>query len=400
MRLRRVITRAVLVGGAVVGGAGLAVGGGTLAGLGLAYWGVRRLRRYRLSGRTVVITGGSRGLGLALARAFLRKQAKVALLARDPESLERARILLRGLGQVMVRPCDVRDERQVKEALAEVRGRFGAIDVLVNNAGTLTVGPMDTMTEDEYREALDVFFWGPLHTTLAVLDEMRARQSGRIVNISSIGGKISLPHLLPYSVGKFALAGFSQGIRAELMRDKVMVTTVYPGLMRTGSPRNAEFKGKHRAEYTWFLLSDATPGLSTSADRAAGEIVRGCEYGKAELIITLPAKFAIKLHQMFPGISSLALAAFNRGLPAAPANGGEEKARGAESTTSITESWLTALDRRAARKNNQLGFPQSVRPSLNLGQISRLSPDGQMSRLDPEKDDLSDAFKPPDLEAS
>jgi short-subunit dehydrogenase len=355
MRLRRVISRAVLVAGAVVGGAGLAVGAGTVAGLGLAYWGVRRLRRYPLSGRTVVITGGSRGLGLALARAFLRKQAKVALLARDPDSLERARRQLQGSGQVLVRPCDIRDERQVKEALADVRGRWGAIDVLVNNAGTLTVGPMDTMTQEEYREALNVFFWGPLHTTLAVMAEMRARRSGRIVNISSIGGKISLPHLLPYSVGKFALAGFSEGIRAELMRDNVIVTTVYPGLMRTGSPRNAEFKGKHRAEYTWFLLSDSTPGLSTNADRAAREIVRGCEYGKAELIIGLPAKVAITLDQMSPGMSSLALALFNRGLPAA-GDRGEEKARGAESTTAVTESWLTTLDRRAAQRNNQLSF--------------------------------------------
>jgi short-subunit dehydrogenase len=288
------------------------------------------------------------------------------LLARDPDSLERARMLLEGLGHVMVRACDVRDERQVKEALADVRGRFGAIDVLVNNAGTLTVGPMGTMTEDEYREALEVFFWGPLYTTLAVLPEMRARRSGRIVNICSVGGKISLPHLLPYSVGKFALAGFSEGIRAELMLDNITVTTVYPGLMRTGSPRNAEFKGKHRAEYTWFLLSDAMPGLSTGADCAAREIVRGCEYGKSELIITLPAKFAIRLHQMFPGMSSLALAAVNRGLPA-QGDSGQEKARGAESTTPLTESWLTALDRRAAERNNQFIYPQSARPSAKLG---------------------------------
>ncbi|MBO0910947.1 MAG: SDR family NAD(P)-dependent oxidoreductase [Acidobacteria bacterium] len=365
MRLRRLISRTAIVGGAIVGGAGLAAAAGTVAGLGLAYWGVRQLRRYPLAGRTVVITGGSRGLGLALARAFLRKQAKVALLGRDPDSLERARMLVQGLGPVMVRPCDVRDERQVKEALADVRARFGAIDVLVNNAGTITVGPMETMTGEEYREALDIFFWGPLNTTLAVVREMRARRSGRIVNISSIGGKISVPHLLAYSVGKFALAGFSEGIRAELMRDNVIVTTVYPGLMRTGSPRNAEFKGKHRAEYTWFLVSDATPGLSTSADRAAREIVRGCEYGRAELIITLPAKFAVKLHQMFPGMSSLALAAFNRGLPSA-GDSGEEKARGAESATPVTESWLTALDRRAAQRYNQLAFPQSAgRPAAS-----------------------------------
>lgn len=360
-RLTRSLSRNIAIGSAVLSGAGLVAGAGTIAGLGIAYWGLRRARRFKLSGRTVVITGGSRGLGLALARGFLGREARVALLARDPEELRRAQEHLGGMGQVFVRPCDVRNEKQINEALDEVRQQLGAIDVLVNNAGTITVGPMDAMTPDEYREALDIFFWAPLYTTFAVLPEMRSRRSGRIINISSIGGKISVPHLLPYSVGKFALAGFSEGLRAELARDNVCVTTVYPGLMRTGSPRNADFKGKHRAEYTWFVLSDAAPGLSIGADRAAGKIVRACEYGTAELIISLPAKLAIKTHQMFPSISSLALAAVARALPA-PGQFAQNKAKGAESETAITESWLTALDRRAAKRNNQLPGPVAVNP--------------------------------------
>ena len=361
MTLVRSVSIKLLMGGALLAGAGLTVGAGTVAGLGLAFWGVRQFRRFHLAGRTVIITGGSRGLGLALARAFLRRGAKVALLARDAEALQRAQELLAGRGEVSVHPCDVRDQAQIQQSVNQVRNQFGAIDVLVNNAGTLTVGPMDTMTADEYRESLEVFFWGPLYATLAVLPEMRKRGSGRILNISSIGGKISVPHLLPYSVGKFALAGFSEGIRAELMRDNVYVTTVYPGLMRTGSPRNANFKGKHRAEYTWFLLSDAMPGLSISADRAARQIVRACEYGKSELIITLPARLAIKLHQLFPGISSLALAAVTSGLPT-PGELGQGRAKGWESTTSLTESWLTALDRCAAQRNNQMNRSVTVTP--------------------------------------
>jgi short-subunit dehydrogenase len=345
----------------VIGGAGLGVGAGAAAGLGLAYWAARRLRRYQLADRTIVITGGSRGLGLALARIFLRRGARVALLARDPEELRRAQEQLGGMGQVFVRACDIRDAKQVNEAVADIRQQFGSIDVLVNNAGTITVGPMDAMTADEYRESLDVFFWGPLYTTLAVLPEMRNRRSGRIVNISSIGGKISVPHLLPYSVGKFALAGFSEGIRAELARDNVYVTSVYPGLMRTGSPRNADFKGKHRAEYTWFLLSESAPGLSISADRAARQIVSACEYGKAEVAITWPAKLAIKAHQLFPGFTSAVLAAVARALPGT-GDVDHGKSKGADSATRITESWLTALDRRAARKNNQLPGPVAVNP--------------------------------------
>ncbi len=359
MTVTRSLVRNLIFGGAVVSGAGVGIGAGAVAGLGLAYWGFRQARRYRLNGRVVAITGGSRGLGLAMARAFLRRGAKVALLARDPEALERARQLLAGLGTVFVRPCDVRDEKQVKEAIRDVRHELGEIDVLVNNAGTITVGPLDTMTAEEYRESLDVFFWGPLHATLAVLPEMRKRQHGRIVNISSIGGKISVPHLLPYSVGKFALSGFSEGLRAELTRDNVYVTTVYPGLMRTGSPRNAEFKGNHRAEYTWFLLSDSAPGFSISADRAARQIVRACEYGSPQLVLGLPAKLAVKLNALFPGASSATSAIVSRALPGS-GNSGLDKAKGADSTTPLTESWLSSLDQRAAKRNNQVQNPISV----------------------------------------
>ena len=117
MTLTRSLARKLIFGGAVVSGAGVGIGAGAIAGLGLAYWGFRRTRRYRLNGRVAVITGGSRGLGLAMARAFLHRGAKVALLARDPEALERARQLLAGSGAVFVRPCDVRDEKQVKEAI-------------------------------------------------------------------------------------------------------------------------------------------------------------------------------------------------------------------------------------------------------------------------------------------
>jgi short-subunit dehydrogenase len=317
MTLTGSLTRRLIFSGAVISGAGVGIGAGAIAGLGLAYWGFRQARRYKLTGKR-------------------------------PEAL-RARQLL----------VDRNIQAQVDEAIRDVRQELGEIDVLVNNAGTITVGPMDTMTEDEYRESLDVFFWGPLHTTLAVLPEMRKRHSGRIVNISSIGGKISVPHLLPYSVGKFALAGFSEGLRAELKKDNIYVTTIYPGLMRTGSPRNADFKGKHRAEYTWFLLSDATPGISVNADRAARQIVTACEYGKTELILTVPAKIAIKAHALFPSVSSAVLSSVNRALPE-PGDLGKAKAKGAASTTRVTESWLSTLDERAAKRNNQVPNPIPV----------------------------------------
>lgn len=353
------IARRVLFGGAIVGASGVAASAALAAGAGLACLAVRRALRYKLAGRCVLITGGSRGLGLAMARQFLRRGAKVALLAREPESLNQARQLLAGDGAVFTRVCDVRDRSQLEQAIAEVEREFGAVDVLVNNAGTITVGPMDSMTEKDYEEALNVFFWAPLRAALTVLPSMRQRRGGRIINISSIGGKISVPHLLPYCVGKFALAGWSEGLRAELIKDNVYVTTVYPGLMRTGSPRNAEFKGKHRAEYTWFLLSDSIPFLSVNADRAARQIVRACESGKSELVISLPAILAVRVSALFPSMVSLAMRAAASLLPGS--NGTDTAAKkGAQSETAITQSWLTALDEHAARKNNQILDPSPV----------------------------------------
>lgn len=318
-------------------------------------WKKVRTRGYSLSGKTAVITGGSRGLGFALAREFLRRGARVALLARDGKALERARLSLLSHGRenVLAIQCDVTVQDQVNESLAVVRRNLGPIDILVNNAGVIAVGPMDSMTLDDYRDSIDLHFWAPLYATLAVLPEMKERKEGRIVNISSIGGKISVPHLLPYSAGKFALAGFSEGLRAEISKDKVYVTSVYPGLMRTGSPRNATFKGKHQAEYSWFSISGSMPGVSTSADRAARQIVNACQRGQAQLIVSLPAKIAIALHHLFPGPSAAVLSGVNRLLPGAGGIGSKGKT-GKESTSWLSPSWLTMLDELAAHKNNEV----------------------------------------------
>src|SRR5579862_6207575 len=334
------------------------LGAGVLAGMA----GIRALqdRKYKLDGKVAFITGGSRGLGLLVARELAARGCRVAICARDAEELERAAGQLRSFSpDILTIPADVTLREEAELAVAKVREPFGSIDVLVNNAGTIAVGPMEAMTIDDYRDSLNTHFWGPYFTTMAALRGMRERGHGRVVNISSIGGKISVPHLLPYSVGKFALSGFSEGIRSELTRDNVYVTTVYPGLMRTGSPRNADFKGNHRAEYTWFLLSDSAPGFSISADRAARQIVRACEYGSPQLVLGLPAKFAIKLNALFPGASSATSAVVSRVLPGAGSSG-RDKAKGADSTTPLTESWLSSLDQRAAKRNNQTRNPLPV----------------------------------------
>src|SRR5260370_40570175 len=115
---------------------------------------------------------------------------------------------------------------------------------------------------------------------------MRMCGGGRIVNISSIGGKIAVPDLEPSSASKFALTGFSDGIRAELVRDNIYVTTVAPGMMRTGSHMNARFKGRHDSEFAWFAVSAGAPLISMNAERAARKILAACRRGQPSLTLT------------------------------------------------------------------------------------------------------------------
>jgi short-subunit dehydrogenase len=182
---------------------------------------------------------------------------------------------------------------------------------------------------------------------------MQQRGSGRIVNISSIGGKISVPHLVPYSASKFALVGLSEGLRAELKKDGIFVSTICPGLMRTGSPRNADFKSQHRLEYAWFTLSDSLPFLSMDVDRAARKIVNACRYGVAEVVLSVPAKLAVKFHGLFPGLTADLLDLENRLLPR-DGGIGSGRAKGYDSESSVTLSRITALTRAAERRNNQI----------------------------------------------
>jgi NAD(P)-dependent dehydrogenase (short-subunit alcohol dehydrogenase family) len=314
---------------------------------------VRQSRRMEFDGKVVLITGGSRGLGLELAREFLKEGARVAICSRDEDELRRADEELSKHGEVLAIICDITDPDAVEQMAVGIREHFGRIDVLVNNAGIISVGPIESMTVEDFAEAMQTHFWGPLHSILAVLPEMKAQGSGRIVNISSIGGKISVPHLIPYSASKFALVGLSEGLRAELKKDGIYVTTVCPGLMRSGSPRNANFKGKHRLEYAWFAISDSLPIISMDVQRAAKKIVNACRFGVAEVVLSAPAKLAAKFHDLFPGLTADLLAYENRMLPK-DGGIGDRKAKGYESESAVTESRLTAMTRAAERRNNQI----------------------------------------------
>ncbi len=314
---------------------------------------LRAQRKIQLEGQVIVITGGSRGLGLVLARQLVARGARVAICARHADELERARIELeeRG-GRVFASACDVTSRDDIQRFIAEARDELGPIDALINNAGVVHVGPMELMNVDDYEQAMRTHLWAPLHATLAVLPEMRARKAGRIVNIASIGGKLAIPHLVPYSASKFALVGMSAGMRAELAQEGILVTTVCPGLMRTGSPRHALFKGQHQAEYAWFSIADALPGTSMSAERAARAIIDALEHGDAEVVLTIPARIAAKLYGLAPNLVDEVFGLVARLLPAN--NQDRTTVVGKDAESALSPSVLTRLGDEAAHRNNEL----------------------------------------------
>ena len=334
---------------------------GLAAGLGAALLAGRLSRaRHAISfeGRVVVITGGSRGLGLVMARMLVDEGARVVLLARDLGELERAKDELesRGRGDVMTLRCDVRRRGDVRAAIDTVLDTWRTVDVLINNAGIIQVGPLEHMDHEDFENAMATHFWGPLHLILEVTPVMRHRRFGRIVNISSIGGRIAVPHLAPYSASKFALVGLSDAVRTELDPYGIRVTTVAPGLMRTGSPVNAQFKGNHEAEYAWFKVSSSLPGLTIAAERAARRILGACRYGDPALTITLQAKLAAAANAVAPNSIARAMMLVTRALPAGTGLEGNTTKKGFESEAKSkwTPSVVTKLADQAAVANNEI----------------------------------------------
>ena len=281
-------------------------------------------RREAMRGKVVVITGGSRGLGLTLAREFGRHGAHLVLAARNEEELRRALVSLQNAGAIpnaasaLTVVCDVTKPEDCARVVEQSIVRYGRVDVLVNNAGIIDVAPFQDQPLSAFRESMEINFFGGLNMIQAVLPHMQNRGDGRIVNIASIGGKIGVPHLLPYVASKYALVGFSEGLRAELSGTGISVTTVNPGLMRTGSHVNARFGGNSQKEYEWFAISNLIPGSSTSAEAAARQIYRAAADRTAEIDITPQAWLAARIVGVAPGIAANVAGLLNRLLLPAP----------------------------------------------------------------------------------
>ncbi|MCC2274470.1 SDR family NAD(P)-dependent oxidoreductase [Streptomyces sp. ET3-23] len=310
----------------------------------------------RLEGKVALVTGSSRGLGLLIARELARRGCRVLLCARDGTGLERAERMLRAEGgRVCAMACDVTDPEAAERLVGTATATFGGLDILVNNAGVIQVGPFTAMTEADFREAMETMYFAPLRLVRTALPALRERGGARIVTIASLGGRVPAPHLLPYAGAKFALTGLSEGLRAELAAEGISVTTVLPGLMRTGSHTAALFHGRPDREYAWFATAAGMPLLSMDAQRAARAVVRAAERRRPELVLTPVAKAAARLHGVLPATTARVLALGARLLPgpgAVPDRGvpGREAAR---RLGSAAVGRLTVLNDRAAQRLNQ-----------------------------------------------
>lgn len=305
-------------------------------GAGVAAAGIATARALRNSpppnGAVVVVTGGSRGLGFSIASRFAQRPVRLVLAARNLAELNAAQSSL--LAQhphlhpddFYLVSADLTKREDCERLIDEAFARFGRIDVLVNNAGIIGVGPAEAQTIEDFRQAMDTNFHATLHTTWHALPRLRQQEPlagwprrAAIVNIASIGGKIPVPHLLPYTASKFAIVGFSEALHAELRKAKILVSTICPGLMRTGGEDHAHFIGNAEAEARWFKFSAKTPGISTTPEHAADRIYSAVSHGSAEIVITPQAWLAARFHGVFPSSTQLIAGIVNSWiLPDAP----------------------------------------------------------------------------------
>jgi short-subunit dehydrogenase len=328
-----------IVGGvAVLGLAGLLAGRAIL----------RHRRKMSVDGEVVLVAGGSRGIGLEVARQLARRGAKLAICARSERELRDAQEQLEAEGaDVLAVTCDVTSVEAVGNVVQQTLDRFGRIDILVNSAGTIALGPMAHLKLDDYRRVMEINYFGTLNTMLAVLPDMRRRREGRIVNIASFGGEFPAPHAAAYNASKYAVVGLSHTFRAELANNGVYVTTVNPGFIRNGSMINAVFKGDHEAEKALATTVGNAPLVSIDPQRLAKRIIDALEHGDAELTTPTLPRLQARFYGAFPGLTQEVMSLVNRLLPNR-SPGGDEPREGADVSDRKAPRWARARAKAAA----------------------------------------------------
>jgi short-subunit dehydrogenase len=252
---------------------------------------------------TVLITGASQGIGKATAQLFAQRGYNLVLAARQADRLQAVAQQLKELNvSVLALPTDVQDFSQVEALIDTALKQYGSVDVLVNNAGIYSSGPVEQFSLADWQRVINTNLWGYIHTVQALLPHLLAQGRGTIVNVGSIGGKVPIPYLTPYTTSKFAVSGFTQALHAELAAKGIQVCGIYPNLIRSSFLERAIFEGQTpedaaaRRQQVEQIVQ--IPLVETPED-VAKAIWNAVEHQKAEVLVG-SANLAAAAHSLFP----------------------------------------------------------------------------------------------------
>ena len=253
-----------------------------------------------LSGKVVVVTGASMGIGEAIAKIFADHGSRVVLLSRDAGRAEAARGRIGHTDRTLALSCDVRNREEIDRVLSLTLHHFERIDLWINNAGHGLQDAVAHMDMAACRDMFDTNFFGSVFAMQAAIPVMKQQRSGTIVNVSSVAGHIPLPFHAAYSATKFAMNAFGKAARVELKSDGIHVMTVCPGYVRTDFSANA-IKGEE--------LKTVRPAVARgiSAQRVARAVFHGYLKQKREVIVPWTMHPAIKMYQLFPAVVEWAM---------------------------------------------------------------------------------------------
>ena len=253
--------------------------------------------------KVALITGASSGIGRATAEVFARQGYRLALAARSPEPLTEAAIALEKTynGDVLLAPTDMTDAEQVLTLVEKTLERFEQVDVLVNNAGICATGPFGEMGLEQWRQVMDVNFWGYVYAIRAVLPHMLEKGRGQIVNVGSFGGKMPLPNMTAYCASKYAVAGLTESLRLEVELRGVEAIAVHPGVVKTDFLDRALFVGKEAGEARRQMEQAVESFMSQRPQEVAEAIWDACRTGKKDVVVG-PMQAATAAYQLFPGL--------------------------------------------------------------------------------------------------
>lgn len=272
------------------------------------------------TGRVAVVTGAASGMGRAVALQLADEGARLSICDVDALGLAETAALVRARGaQVHERAVDVSSREAVEAYAEDVLTRYGAVHLLVNNAGIALTGDVEDLELKDVERVMDVDFWGVVHGTMVFLPHLIASGEGTLVNVSSLFGLIAMPGQSAYNAAKFAVRGFTEALRQELLisGQPLTVTCVHPGGIRTNIVRNSTAVGRHDAAALSELFDARL--ARTSAQQAARVILRGARKGRPRVLVGADAKVLDVVQRLTgSGYQRLVAAAAKRVLPSVP----------------------------------------------------------------------------------